>query len=233
MSGPWPAHTDDAAVSASDLAAPSGFHVVLGADGSVAIEVSPDEPIAQSAADQGFAPMTSSGSALQTIAEPEQPAALVPRTPPTVHASASKRQLGWSFAGGALVATALLVTAYQVHERWSAATQRWGPIAGTEGSSPARAAGVVRDAAPVSVAPPDLPPRPNAEPAPAVAQPAALAGNAHILVEPPPTAAGRPPPSTAPPRYRATPNPPAPLPGPCAPPVAALGLCTPNQAGGP
>ena len=233
MSGPWPAHTNDAAVSASDLAAPSGFHVVLGADGSVAIEVSPDEPIAQSAADQGFAPLTSSGSALQTIAEPEQPVALVPRTPPTVHASASKRQLGWSFVGGALVASALLVTGYQLHELWSDAKQHWGPVVGTEGYHPAPAAGIVKDAAPVSVALPDPPPKPSAEPEPAVAQPAALAGNAQLLVDLPPMAAGRPPPSTAPPRYRATPNPPAPLPGPCAPPVAALGLCTPNQAGGP
>jgi hypothetical protein len=221
MSGPWLAHTDDAAVSASELAAPSGFHVVLGADGSVAIEVSPDEPIVQPAADQGFAPITSSGSALQTIAEPEQPAALVPRTPPTVLASAPKRQLGWSFVAGALVASALLVTGYQLHELWSDAKQHWGPVAaGAEGSPPAA---------------PDPHPRPSAkpEPEPAVAQPAALADNTPILVDLPPTAAGRPPPSTAPPRYRAAEHPPAPLPGPCAAPVAALGLCTPDQAGGP
>jgi hypothetical protein len=195
------ARTDGDAVSAMS---PAAFHVVLGADGSATIEVSPDEVIDQAAAARGVTTGASSESALQAIAESEQAAAWMPRTPPVRASSAPKRQLGWSFVGGALAATVLLVMGYQVHGWWSGATLRWAPATGTEGSNPARAEGIVTGAAPVA------------------AQPAAIGGNAQILVDVPPTAAGRP-----------TQNPPAPRPEPCVAQVAALGLCTPDQAGGP
>src|SRR5437870_112264 len=106
---PFPLYAGgDAAASAGALEATTAFHVVLGADGSVAIERSHDA-----------VPVAASEPALPAVEAPLPALNLV--RPSMRGDSAPARQLRWSFAGGALAATVALVAGYLLFERWSEA----------------------------------------------------------------------------------------------------------------
>ena len=215
---PLPLHAGgDAAASAGVLEATPAFHVVLGADGSVAIERSHDE-------DAGAAvpevPSTQSG-------EPTLPATLESPLPalhtvrPSMRGeSAPARQLRWSFAGGALAATVALVAGHQLFERWSEAAT--ASRLATSTAAEARAVAPPATAGPPSTAIAETPAPP---PLPSVA--------IALPIDPPaagrPVRAGR----SVSARDVAVPlsAPPAPQPrvGPCTAAVAALALCDPAQ----
>jgi len=197
-----------AAVSDAALDATTAFHVVLAADGSVAIERSHDE---EGPAAPEIASRPASGPALSATLESPLPA-LHGARPSMRGESAPSRQLRWSFAGGALAATVALVTGYQLFERWSEA---------------ATASRLVTNAAAEAPAPPRAPAGPPAAvivEAPASPSPPPVA----ITLPAEPPAAGRPVRAglSAVPRDVSPPALPPGVAGPCTAAVAALGLCT-------
>jgi hypothetical protein len=205
----------DAAASAGVLEATPAFHVVLGADGSVAIERSHDEDAG--AAVPEMASTQSGEPALPATLESSLPALHTAR-PSMRGESAPARQLRWSFAGGALVATVALVAGHQLFERWSEAAT--ASRLATSAAPEARAVPLPATAGPPSTAIAETP-------APQPMPPVAIA----LPIDPP--AAGRPARAGRSVSERDVAPPPAPAPqpgvGPCTAAVAALALCDPAQ----
>jgi hypothetical protein len=215
---------------AHEFDAPSPFHVVLGADGSVAIERAADVETAAAAL-----PAEWHAAEKRVSTEP------MPR-PPRL-ALAPTRQLTWSFVGGAVAATLLLATAYQVHRWWGDSAPAWS-LGGAPPAGAPHAAGMVSEGPIPGVRMADMPanlPPPAAgvaEPPPRPTEAAARLSRRGTAAPAAPAAAGTTPAAAVPTAVtgvtglsRAAPTHPAPLPGPCTPAVAALSLCTPS--GGP
>ena len=125
---PLPLHAGgDAAAGMGALDAPPAFHVVLGADGSVAIERSHDDPHlavvpdTQALVSEPAPPVLAEPALPPVLAQPALPPVFPVAPRPVHHEVVPARQLRWSFAVGALVATVVIVGGHQLFEGWSEA----------------------------------------------------------------------------------------------------------------